>query len=759
MGCARVIGAPGFRQVTVAAALVSAAVLAGAGVAAATPTQHGPIQPGPAHPPGAAGTISTVAGGVGGPGEGPKVGLNTPCGLAASRTNIYISSDGSVRKLAQHDGYLTTLAGTGAAGPLGTGGAATGASLAACGLAVDHTGNVVVADTGNNLIRVVAHESGTFYGQAMAAGDIYTVAGGGTGGNPGNGGPATSATLSSPGAVAVDHHGNLVIADTDFNEIQVVTDRYGTFYGHKMRRGYIYDVAGNGNDGSTGDGGPATAAELDMPGSVSVDSAGNLVIADTDNNRIRVVAGSTGSFYGQAMTAGDIYTVAGTGTHGYFGTGIPATSAGVVLPDAVALDHAGNLVIANTKQNRIQVVAVSKGTFYRQAMIAGDIYTVAGTGKEGFSGDSGPALAAEMYNPLGIATDHAGDLLVSSYNNVVRMVPAANGTLYGHAVKAGNIYRVAGDGRAGFSGDGGPAVKAELGGLPIGIGTDAGGDLLIPDRNNERVRMVPAASGTYFGQAMTVGDIYTVAGDGTQGYTGDGGPATSAELSFPRSVTADAAGNIVFADDGNDAIRVVAATSGTFYGQAMTAGDIYTVAGDGVAGYTGNGGPATSAELDEPGGVAVDAAGNLVIADGGNDVVRVVAATSGTFYGQAMTAGDIYTVAGDGARGYAGDGGPATDAELDNPAAVATDSAGNLVIADEGNNRVRMMAVTSGTFYGQEMTAGYIYTVAGDGTAGYAGDGGPGTSAELASPPDVAVIGSALLIADKVNNRIREVTG
>ena len=175
--------------------------------------------------------------------------------------------------------------------------------------------------------------------------------------------------------------------------------------------------------------------------------------------------------------------------------------------------------------------------------------------------------------------------------------------------------------------------------------------------------------------------------------------------------------------------------------------------------YTGNGGPATSAELDEPGGVAVDAAGNVVIADGGNDVVRVVAATSGTFYGQPMTAGDIYTVAGDGARGYGGDGGPATDAELANPAAVAIDSTGNLVIADEGNNRVRVMAVTSGTFYGQEMTAGFIDTVAGNGTAGYAGDGGQATSAELASPPDVTVFGGNLLIADKVNNRIREVAG
>ena len=130
----------------------------------------------------------------------------------------------------------------------------------------------------------------------------------------------------------------------------------------------------------------------------------------------------------------------------------------------------------------------------------------------------------------------------------------------------------------------------------------------------------------------------------------------------------DHAGNLVIADTGGDRIRVVARRTGTFYGQAMTAGDIYTVAGDGTAGFSGDGGPATSAELHSPEGVAVDAAGNLVIADTGNNRVRVVAASTGTFYGQAMTAGDIYTVAGDGTGGFSGDGGPATGAELDFPA-------------------------------------------------------------------------------------------
>jgi hypothetical protein len=157
-------------------------------------------------------------------------------------------------------------------------------------------------------------------------------------------------------------------------------------------------------------------------------------------------------------------------------------------------------------------------------------------------------------------------------------------------------------------------------------------------------------------------------------------------------VAVDAAGNLVIADTSNDRVRVVAATTGTFYGQAMTAGDIYTVAGDGTAGYAGDGGPATSAELNEPSGVTADAAGNLVIGDTANSRVRVVAATTGTFYGQAMTAGDIYTVAGDGTPGMSGDTGPATSAELNEPEGVAADGSGNLLIADSGNFRVRLVS-------------------------------------------------------------------
>jgi trimeric autotransporter adhesin len=264
--------------------------------------------------------------------------------------------------------------------------------------------------------------------------------------------------------------------------------------------------------------------------------------------------------------------------------------------------------------------------------------------------------------------------------------------------------------------------------------------------------------GTFYGQARAAGDIYTVAGDGTAGFAGDGGPATSAELNNPTAVAVDRAGNLVISDWDNNRIRVVAESTGTFYGQAMTAGDIYTVAGNGVQGFSGDGGPATSAELDRA-VAALDGSGNLIIADNLNNRIRVVAEATGTFYGVPMTAGDIYTVAGDGTAGFAGDGGPATSAELDQPTVVVADAAGNLIIADWLNNRIRVVAEATGTFDGVPMTAGDIYTIAGNGRRAFSGDGGPATQAEISGSLGLTTDGSNLVFADSGNNRLRMITG
>jgi hypothetical protein len=215
----------------------------------------------------------------------------------------------------------------------------------------------------------------------------------------------------------------------------------------------------------------------------------------------------------------------------------------------------------------------------------------------------------------------------------------------------------------------------------------------VADSLNQRIRVLAEKTGTFYGLAMTAGNLYNVAGAvGHPGFSGDGGPATAAKLWSPLSVTLDGAGNLVIADTFNNRVRVVANTTGTFYGLPMTAGDIYSVAGDGTGGFSGDGGPATSAEFLQPGHVAVDGAGNLMIADTVNNRVRVVAVKTGTFYGRAMTAGHVYTVAGDGTTGFSGDGGPATSAEFHNPEGVAPDGAGALLIADSVNNRIRKVA-------------------------------------------------------------------
>jgi hypothetical protein len=333
-------------------------------------------------------------------------------------------------------------------------------------------------------------------------------------------------------------------------------------------------------------------------------------------------------------------------------------------------------------------------------MTAGDIYTIAGTGIGGFSGDGGPAVHARLDRPTGVALDAAGNVLVSdSFNERIRVVAAATGTFYGQAMTAGHIYTVAGTGTQGFSGDGGPAAAAKLN-TPLRAAVDAAGNVLVSDSFNERIRVVAAATGTFYGQAMTAGDIYTIAGNGHSGFSGDGGPATAAGLYKPLRVLADAAGNLVFSDERDNRVRVVAAATGTFYGQAMTAGDIYTLAGTGRRGSSGDGGPATLAEVGAPAGVTLDAQGNLLIATRNGGRIRVVAVAAGTFYGQAMTAWDIYTIAGGGTGGL-GDDGPATSGVLQQPGAVVVDTAGDVLICDTADKRIREVsgpaAVAAGT--------------------------------------------------------------
>jgi sugar lactone lactonase YvrE len=645
-------------------------------------------------------------------------------------------------------GHIYTVAGGGTGG-LGDGGPATSAVLDLPeGVAVGTAGNLVIADNNDNRVRVVAARTGTFFRQRMTAGNIYTIAA------P----PAAGGSPFGPAAVAVDAAGNVVVADAGQDRVWVVADHTGTFYGQAMRAGKLYAVAGTGTVGFAGDGGPATSAELNGPAGVAVDAAGNLVVSDLGNNRVRVVAASTGTFYGQPMTAEDIYTIAGNGTQGFAGDGGPATGAELHAPGGVAVDAAGDVLVADQGNWRIRAVAASTGTFYGRAMTAGNIYTIAGNGDIFYSGNGRPATSAQFGSLPDVALGAAGNMLIADQeNDRVRVVAGSTGTFYGQAMTAGNIYTVAGNGLRGFSGDGRPATRAKLS-SPDAVAADAAGNLLIADSANNRVRVVADSTGSFYGRSMTAGNIYTIAGNGRLGFSGDGGPATKAKLAGPAGLAVDAFGNVLIAAQGNQRIRVVAGRTGPFYGQPMIAGNVYTIAGGGL-GPLGDGGPATSATLADPTGVATDFARNVLIADVEHSRIRVVAESSGTFYGQTMTAGNIYTIAGNGTRGYTGDGGPSTGAELDLAAGVAGGPAGGVVIGDTLNSVIRMVAGSNGMFYGQTMTAGNIYTIAGNGTGGFAGDGGPATSAELSDPGGVALDnGGNVLFADGNNNRIREVT-
>ena len=340
--------------------------------------------------------------------------------------------------------------------------------------------------------------------------------------------------------------------------------------------------------------------------------------------------------------AGNISTVAGNGTAGYSGDNGLETAANLSVPEAVAVDSAGNIYIADTFNNVIRRVSASTGY----------ISTVAGTGTRGYSGDGGPATIAELYMPTGVAVDVTGNIYFAD-NQRIRKVTASTGI----------ITTVAGSGVQGYSGDGGPAASAELN-WPWAVAVDAVGNIYFTDTDNQRIRKV----------AVSTGIITTVAGIGTPGYSGDGGPATSAELNSPFGIAVDAAGNIYFADYFNNRVRKVTASTG----------DISTVAGNGTQGFSGDGAMATSAEMYYPTSVAVDTVGNLYIADDVNDRIRKVTASTGI----------IQTVAGTGSTGYSGDGGPATGGELFWPYGVAVDTAGNIYIADKDNNRIR--AVGSG---------------------------------------------------------------
>ena len=637
---------------------------------------------------------------------------------------------------------ITTVAGNGTSIALryfGDGGNGTNALLNnPAGVAVDASGNVFIADTSNHRIRKVDTN-----------GIITTIAGNGTNGYSGDGGPATSAKLYGPSGIACDTSGNFFIADTGNNVIRkvnpsgiittvvfssqiyspygVAVDAFGNLFiptGNIIRKvatnGQLTTVAGNGTASYGGDGGPATNAAFQVPSGVAVDSAGNLFIADKNNNVIRKVdangiittvvssaggltaplgvlvdkAGNlfipTGNIIRKVATNGLITTVAGTASGGFTGDGGPAINANLFQPSCVAIDTYGQLFIADTSNQRIRKIDTN-----------GIIFTIAGAA--GSLGDGSMAKNASLSYPSSVAVDVSGNIFIAdNSNNRIRKVDTN-----------GIITTIAGNGSAGYSGDGGSAANANLN-YPHSMAVDASGNVFISDSSNHRIRKVD-----------TNGIITTLAGNGTQGYSGDGGPAMTASLNLPSSVAVDVSGNIFIADYSNHRIRKVG-----------TNGNITTLAGNGTQGYSGDGGPAISTKLNYPSGVAADISGNVFITDQGNQRVRKVDSN-----------GIITTIAGNGSAGYSGDGGLATNACLYNPFGVAVDASGKLFIADVYNHCIRKVESNK-----------IITTIAGNGVYGYSGDGGPAISAKLYNPSGVTVdLSGNVLIADTNNRRIRKV--
>jgi len=607
---------------------------------------------------------------------------NLPNGIAVDRNeNIFFVDkfNNQIRRVDAATGVITTFAGSGPGGYYSGGYSGDGGAASSASLNLP---GEIALDTNGNLF-IADSQNGRIRRVDASTGIITTVAGNGGFTFSGDGGPATAASLNHPGGVALDTNGNLFIADAYNCRIRRVDATTGT----------ITTVAGNGQFSFSGDGGPATAAALWFPIGVRVDTGGNLFVADLYNKRVRRVDASTGI----------ITTFAGNGQSGLSGDGGPATSA-AMTPVGVALDSSGNLVIADEGSRRVRRVDASTNI----------VTTVAGNGDFCFYGDGGPALAASLCAPQGLSADPSGNLLAYDTNNGrIRRINTATG----------DITTVAGGGNpADGLGDGGPATQAKFGGS--GVTADAHGNIFLTDWGNYRVRRVDAATGI----------ITTVAGSGGRGgNSGDGGPATLATLAQPQDVVLDRVADLFISTGA--VIRRVDAVTGlitTYAGGGSTSG--------GFTPYCGDGGPAINACLFAPRGLAMDAVGNLFIADSGNNRIRRVDA--GTHI--------ITTVVGNGAPAYAGDGLAAVAASLNSPSWVAVDASGNLFIGDVGNHVVRRVDVATGI----------ISTFAGNGVQAFTGDGGPASNASLGTPAGMYCArdgSSRIFISDTGSNRIRVV--
>jgi sugar lactone lactonase YvrE len=376
--------------------------------------------------------------------------------------------------------------------------------------------------------------------------------------------------------------------------------------------------------------------------------------------------------------------------------------------------------------------------------------TVAGTGTPGYAGTIQRATGAPLNAPAGIAEDAAGDLFIADAGACrVVEVPAHDGTQFGRTVKAGTLVTLTGG-----------ACTAPGAQPPTAVAVDAAGDLFVASGPGDRVEELQAHDGTAFGRAVTTGHPVDVAGTGSPGYSGDGGAATAAHLDDPTGLAVDAAGDVFISDTANSRVRMVPADDGAHFDTTMEAGHIYTVAGNGLTGSSGDGGPAGQAEVWDPGALALDAAGDLFIADQGNRSIRVLTTHAGTFFGVSVGADDVGTVAGQGSYGpYLVDGLAAVGdtGEVNFPTGLVVDRGGDLYVADGAMHVIRYVAAGSAQLRGQPTTAGSLYTAAGAFAVGSLRDRTTWVQTQLDDPTGLALTpGGRLVYSDSGVDVVRE---
>ncbi len=614
------------------------------------------------------GRILTIAGtfekGYSGDGDyAIKAKLNRPMGICLDKQgNIVFADAGNhrIRKISISTGKITSIAGTGQSGYNGDNIEALNANIySPFGICFDKDGNLYIADTGNKRIRKVNFLTNI----------VNTIAGGNNANTYSDSANAENTIISAPSGVCVDNIGNVYFAEYGINIIRKInpTNNMITIFAGDYYRKYDRDS----------DNVIATTTSLFSPFGICVDSKNNIYIADSDNRRIRKI-----NFLTNIITS-----VAGIGIWNRASSlpdGNPAIYANLERPTGITLDSMDNLYITDYWDNRIRKVD----------KLTGNINSIAGGGKIGFAGDGGLGKNATLSNPLGICIDDKGNLyFTDKFNNSIRKINIYNDTISTIAGEGGQVINsklndpqsvnidtkgdlyfcsvsvankidmkkglmttIAGNGTTGFYGDGDLAINAELY-APFNIAVDKSQNIYICDYNS--IRKIDFKTEI----------INSIVGKLDSGFTGDGGLAIDAKLYGAGGIVFDNFGNLYVADIGNNRIRKVYSSTGI----------INTIAGNGEAGYSGDGGLAINASLNHPSDICIDKLGNIYFVDKNNQCVRKIDHIDGT----------ITTIAGNGIKGFSGDNGLATLASLSNPSGVCVDSIGNIYISDYDNRRIR----------------------------------------------------------------------